>query len=306
MPGPGTNWRAPSPASLLTSRRPRQRLRPRSRVELTVIGSGIETVGFALGDEGLIRAADAVFYCVADPATVLWIKSIRPDAFDLYVLYDDSKVRYTTYMQMAEAMLYFVRQGKRVVSIFYGHPGVFVLATHRAILVARREGHRATMRANVSALDCLCADLGVDPAQPGMQTHEATDMLIRARVPDSTLHVVLWQVGLIGEMGYRRKGYINQNFSIFVSYLQKHYGNEYPVTHYVASRYPTIDPVIEHYPLSKLHDPAVQTLVTGISTFYLAPKDVAEPDVEMLRQLGMAQPGQTVRANVRPLREIGL
>jgi Tetrapyrrole (Corrin/Porphyrin) Methylases len=274
--------------------------------ELTVIGSGIETVGFALGDEGLIRAADAVFYCVADPATVLWIKSIRPDAFDLYVLYDDSKVRYTTYMQMAEAMLYFVRRGKRVVSIFYGHPGVFVLSTHRAILVARREGHRATMRANVSALDCLCADLGVDPAQPGMQTHEATDMLIRARVPDTTLHVVLWQVGLIGEMGYRRKGYINQNFSIFVSYLQKHYGDEYPVIHYVASRYPTIDPVIEHYPLSKLHDPAVQALVTGISTFYLAPKDVAEPDVEMLQQLGMAQPGQTVRANVRPLREIGL
>jgi hypothetical protein len=103
-------------------------------------------VGFSVGDEEMIRNADAVFYCVADPATVVWLRSIRPDAFDLYVLYDDDKVRYTTYMQMAEAMLHFVRRGKHVLAIFYGHPGIFVLSTHRAILVARREGHRAVMR----------------------------------------------------------------------------------------------------------------------------------------------------------------
>jgi hypothetical protein len=139
-----------------------------------------------------------------------------------------------------------------------------------------------------------------------MQTHEATDLLIRRRAPDTTLHVVLWQVGLIGEMGFRRKGYINQNFSIFVGYLQQHYGADYPVTHYVASRYPTIEPTIERYPLSALHDPAVQSLVTGISTFYLAPKDNAEPDPEMLERLGMIRPGQRLRAKGAPLREIGL
>ena len=142
--------------------------------ELTIIGSGIESVGFLLGDEELIRAADAVFFCVSDPATVVWLKSIRPDAYDLYVLYDNSKVRYTTYMQMAEAMLHFVRQGKKVIAVYYGHPGIFVLPTHRAILIARREGYKAQMRPSVCALDCLCADLGVDPSQPGMQTHEAT------------------------------------------------------------------------------------------------------------------------------------
>ncbi len=109
---------------------------------LTIIGSGIETLGFTLGDEQLIRSADAVFYCVADPATVTWLKEIRPDAYDLYVLYDDGKVRYTTYMQMTEAMLHFVRQSKRVVAIYYGHPGIFVLSTHRAVLIARRRGTR--------------------------------------------------------------------------------------------------------------------------------------------------------------------
>ena len=273
--------------------------------ELTVIGSGIESVGFILGDEELIRAADAVFFCVSDPATAVWIKSIRPDAYDLYVLYDNSKVRYTTYMQMAEAMLHFVRQGKKVTAIYYGHPGIFVLPTHRAIMIARREGHRAEMRASVCALDCLCADLGVDPSQPGMQTHEATGMLIRGCAPDTTLHVVLWQVGLIGEMGYRRKGYLNSNFSIFINFLQQHYGEDYPVTNYVASRYPTIPSTIETYPLSALHDPKIQTKVTGISTFYLAPKDTVEVDQAMLAKLGLLKPGQAVRTPSGPLREIG-
>ena len=273
--------------------------------ELTIIGSGIESVGFTLGDEDLLRTADAVFFCVADPSTVVWVKSIRPDAYDLYVLYDDSKPRYTTYMQMAESMLHFVREGKKVTAIYYGHPGIFVLATHRAILIARREGHKAVMRPAVCALDCLCADLGVDPCHPGMQTHEATDMLIRGRIPDTSLHVVLWQVGLIGEMGYRRQGYLNQNFSVFIDYLQQHYGEDYPVTNYVASRYPTIPPMIDTLPLSALHDPKKQVQVTGISTFYLAPKLAAESDPSMLERLGMLKPGQTVRPADGPLREIG-
>src|SRR5690606_11011911 len=128
--------------------------------QLTVIGSGIETAGFTALDENLIERADKVFYCVADPATVVWLKARRPDAYDLYVLYDEDKARYITYVQMTEALLYYVRQGLHVVAVYYGHPGIFVLSTHRAIQIARREGRHATMRANVSALDTLCADLG--------------------------------------------------------------------------------------------------------------------------------------------------
>ena len=196
--------------------------------ELTVIGSGIEAAGFTSADEMRIRDADEVFFCVADPATVVWIKALRPDAYDLYVLYDDGKPRYLTYMQMAEAMLHFVRMGRRVLAIYYGHPGVFVLSTHRAIAIARREGHRAVMRAAVSALDTLCADLGIDPSQPGLQTFEATDMLIRRRRVDICVHLVLWQVGLIGELGYRRKGFLNSGFSLLLDYLEEAYGPATP------------------------------------------------------------------------------
>ncbi len=274
--------------------------------ELIIIGSGIETVGITLGDQELIESADKVLFCIADPATIVWLKQLRPDALDLYVLYGENKLRYTTYMQMTEAQLYWVRQGLKVVVVFYGHPGIFVLSTHRAIKLARREGHKATMKASVSALDTLCADLGVDPAHPGLQTHEATDALIRQRIPDTSLHVVLWQVGLIGELGYRRQGYLNNHFSYFISWLQRVYGEDYEVTHYIGSKYPTIPPLIEKYRLSELHDPEAQLKITGISTFYLPPRDVKPSDLEVVRHLGLIREGQRLVTPSTPLREIGL
>jgi Tetrapyrrole (Corrin/Porphyrin) Methylases len=272
--------------------------------ELTVIGSGIETVGFTAADETLIRDADEVFFCVADPATSVWIKARRPDAYDLYVLYDDSKLRYLTYMQMTEAMLHYVRQGRKVVAIFYGHPGIFVLSTHRAVIIARREGHRAVMRAAVSALDALCADLGVDPSQPGLQTFEATDMLVRRRRIDPCMHLVVWQVGLVGELGYRRQGYLNSGFSVLLDYLEEVYGAGHTIVNYVASRYPGIEPLADSRPLAAFRDPDAQAKVTGISTFYLPPKEAAPADEEMLTRLGLLPPGATVRATTSPLREI--
>lgn len=278
---------------------------PEKTGELLIIGSGIDSIGFTLGDEALIAGADKVLYCVADPATVVWLRRLRPDALDLYVLYADGKVRYTTYMEMAEAQLYWVRQGLKVVVIFYGHPGIFVLSTHRAIQVARREGHRAVMRAGVSALDTLCADLGVDPSHPGLQTHEATDALLRRRRIDTSLHVILWQVGLIGELGYRRQGYLNHQFSYFVSWLEELYGSGYQITHYIGARYPGTDPLIQRCRLADLHDPERQREITGLSTFYIPPRDAIAMDQRTAIDLGILQAGQPVPPPGSPRREIG-
>ena len=108
---------------------------------LVMIGSGIKCVGqFTLEAISHIKKADKVLYCVADPATEVYIRDLRPDALDLYVFYADGKSRYETYVQMSEACLYLSRQGLHVVGIFYGHPGVFVLPSHRAIQIALKQG----------------------------------------------------------------------------------------------------------------------------------------------------------------------
>ncbi|HEY7147184.1 MAG TPA: SAM-dependent methyltransferase [Streptosporangiaceae bacterium] len=256
------------------------------RGRLTIVGSGIDAAGFTGAAEQAIDEADRVFYCVADPATQLWIRERRPDAYDLYVLYEDTKPRYHTYVQMSEAMLHYVRRGENVAAVFYGHPGVFALSTHRALRIARRERHEATMQAGVSALDCLCADLSVDPSYPGMATFEATEMMLRGRVPDPTLHVVLWQVGVIGEQGYRRRGFTNTKFPLLIEYLQRFYPAGAPVVHYIAARYPTLPPVIEDYTLADLAKPRNFARINGISTLYIPPVAGARQDPEMAARLG--------------------
>jgi hypothetical protein len=53
----------------------------------------------------------------------VYIQELRPDAVDLFVLYGENKVRYTTYAQITEVLLHYTRRGKKVVAVFYGHPG---------------------------------------------------------------------------------------------------------------------------------------------------------------------------------------
>lgn len=81
-------------------------------------------------------------YCVADPVTEVYILEMRPDAhaLNLRVFYAEDKRRYDTYAQMSEALLYYARQGLLTVGVFYGHPGVFVQPSHRAIAIATKQG----------------------------------------------------------------------------------------------------------------------------------------------------------------------
>lgn len=258
---------------------------------LVIIGSGIRAISqFTFEAEAYIDWADAVFYCVADPATDQWIRNKKKDATDLYTLYDNGKHREITYIQMAERMLEPLRQGFNVVGIFYGHPGIFVSPSHRAIAIARQEGHDAFMLPAVSAIDCLSADLGVDPSRGGCQIVEATDLLLRRRPLLVDSHVILLQVGSVADAGFNFSGFPNDHLPSLVRYLQDAYEEHYEIIHYVASQFVFCEPVIERYPLSQLYDPTVAKRISGISTFYIPPKSrltSSTVDREMAEKLGI-------------------
>ena len=106
-----------------------------------MIGSGIRCVGqFTLESQAHIKQADKILYVISDPVTEAYVRELRPDALDLYVLYSNDKQRRVAYTQMAEACLYFARKGKYTVAIFYGHPGVFCWPVHKMLHVAKMQG----------------------------------------------------------------------------------------------------------------------------------------------------------------------
>lgn len=258
------------------------------RGSLMVVGSGIKSVGhLTLEAKGWIEQSDIVLYCVADPATDTWIQAHARAHFDLYSLYGNDKKRIDTYNDMTQAMLDNVRAGRDTCAVFYGHPGVFVLPTHKAISILRKEGYSAGMLPAISALDCLWADVGVDPSTVGCQEYEATDMLLRRRPLLSDLHVVIWQIGCVGDAGFNFAGYDNRNLDILVDYLVASYGPHHEVVHYQGSQYPMCASRCDRMPLE-----AVRTApVTGISTLYIPPLGARATDMEMAVRLGLARPG---------------
>ncbi len=261
------------------------------------IGSGIKGIShMTMESVSWIKEADIVCYCVSDPATIVWIKQNAKSEQDLYSLYADDKKRIDTYHDMVDIMCGYVREGKTVAGVFYGHPGLFCYPTHTAITRLTQEGYRAWMLPGVSAVDCLFADAGFDPAARGIQMLEATDMLLRNRVLLTDSHVVLWQIGCVGDIGFRFKGYDGRNLGSLMDYLYRFYTEDTRVLHYVASTFPVCDAMLNWIRLGDLPDDKP----TGISTLYIPPQIVKATDratglrLGVLKEVANAVTGETV------------
>lgn len=250
-----------------------------------MVGTGIRSVAqTTVESRATMEQADRLLYLVADPITEAWIRRLNPRHESLEDCYSTERKRIDSYAMMVERTLAYVRAGEHVCLALYGHPGVFVLPSHKAIAQARQEGYEAEMLAGVSAEDCLFADLGIDPADHGCQSFEATDFLIRRRIFDPTSHLVLWQIGVIGEVGYRPDRSCNRRgLEVLVEYLLASYPADHPVTVYAAAQYAVCEPSIETLALERLADADV----SAISTLYVPPRAAGVSDEAMLRRLGL-------------------
>jgi uncharacterized protein YabN with tetrapyrrole methylase and pyrophosphatase domain len=207
-----------------------------------------------------------VLYLVSDPVSSVGIEALNPRARSLDDLYEEGAPHRAAYERMTEAILEPVRAGKRVCAAFYGHPGVFVLPSHDAIARARAEGFDAEMLPGVSAVDCLVADLGVDPAVNGMQSYEAGDFLRRRPVTEPTAALVLWQIGVVGARTHSAHPSAPALGELVALLLER-----YPAGHgavvYEASSYPRVAPLVRTMRLEELDAEAV----TPASTLYVPP-----------------------------------
>lgn len=255
---------------------------------LVIVGSGIKGMSqITLEAKGWIETAEKLFYLVSEPVTQSWIKRIRPDGVNLHHLYSGKKMRMETYRDMRDLILASVREGKTVCAVFYGHPGVFALPPHASIRMARAEGYQAEMLAGVSAEDCLFADLGIDPSSHGLQSFEATELLLSNRDLNTSTHVAIWQVGVVGDPGFDPSGnFSNKNTSLLREYLSKFYGENYFVYDYLGSSFAHIDPQI--YKI-KIGDIGSHIFHVN-STLYIPPKD-KKIDPGVLKILGLDEEG---------------
>jgi uncharacterized protein YabN with tetrapyrrole methylase and pyrophosphatase domain len=260
---------------------------------LTIVGSGIQAVRhFTLEAIQSIEQADKVLLLVADPITEMWIKKINPNAESLADYYVEGKPRIDTYRAMNERTLYYVRQGLNVCVVYYGHPGVFVDPSHESIRVGRKEGYNAQLLPGISAEDCLFADLNIDPSI-GCQSFEATSFLVRRRKFDTSSHLILWQIGVIGDLRYNPGKYNKHGLIMLVDLLKKYYDPSHEVVVYEEAQYAICKPIFQLFPLSKL----TQANVNLASTLYVPPKEQAPLDYGMVNRLGLLSELEEVKSN---------
>lgn len=234
---------------------------------LTVVGTGIRAV-LQLTVESLAAMADAdvLLHVVGEPVQEQALDAVNPRARTLTAYYADGVERSATYESMVRTILAEVQQGKRTVAAFYGHPGVFTYPSHESIRRARAAGFPARMLPAVSAEDCLFADLGVDPGD-GCQSFEATDFLFGGHHVDPTAHLVIWQVGTVGNWTYESHGYDLRWFSGLVQRLLAYYPAHHPAVVYEAPFHPRGVARMPRVPIGGLHG----GMVTPATTLYVPP-----------------------------------
>ena len=253
---------------------------------LTIVGTGYRLAGQATAESvAAMRRADKLFFVVSDSLTAHWLGTLNENSESLADSYAVGKKRGDTYQEMVSRMLAPVREGLSVCGAFYGHPGVFATPPHVSIRQARAEGFEARMLPGISSVDCLLADLAVDPSATGCQTLEASYFLVRPRDIDPRCALILLQIGGVGIDTYETaRLWSRRGLQYLVKELIKIYPADHEVVVYEASPYPVCEPTMLHLPLASVPDADVNVC----STLYVPPAEKSFPDPEMLARLGLA------------------
>ncbi len=252
------------------------------RGSLACVGMGM-TLGSHLSPlaRSHIEQADVVFAGLSDGLVELWLQRMHPDVRSLQPYYAEGKSRMVTYRQWVELMMTEVRNGKKVCGVFYGHPGIFAWSPHKAIEVARAEGFAAHMEPGISAEDCLYADLGIDPGRFGCQHFEASQLLFYERRIDPTGYLMLWQVGLVGDLSLKRFSTGAAYRQVLVELLSRDYPLDHQLIIYRGATLPIEKPRIERLALRDLPD----ANLTAEETVVLPPAAPLKLNVAMRQRL---------------------
>jgi precorrin-3B methylase len=258
-----------------------------TRGSLDVVGVGISTPGQVTFEAASrIERAARVFCMVPNPLAEYWVRTRNPNTESLAGCYAVGKDRRITYREVVEKITNTVREGARVCAVSYGHPGIAAYPFHECIRVLRAEGFAAEMLPGISAQDTLVADLGLDPVSCGWLSYEATDFLVRRRAIDPSCNLILWQIGVIAESGYKAEveAWNRDGITILMERLLEVYPAQHDVVVYEAASLTACEPAIVRVALEEL--PGVG--ISAISTLFVPPAVRAPIDPAMAKRLRLS------------------
>lgn len=246
-----------------------------SNYDLYIVGLGIKNLDQITKETNLVlQKSKKIFYVENGIGVDEYLKNICSDAINLVSEYKENQDRMTAYRAMAARVLHAALHENPITLALYGHPTVFAYPPFLIKKVSEYLGLSVKVLPGISALDCICTDLMIDPGVNGMQMYEATEMLMRERPLLNDVPALIWQIGAIETTLYSQMPSKPERFEGLKNYLLKFYPPSHQVTSIFSSNYFLMPSTIYHFEIKDICDHAYH-LHAG-HTLYIPPSQYKE------------------------------
>jgi uncharacterized protein YabN with tetrapyrrole methylase and pyrophosphatase domain len=237
-------------------------------VDIYILGLGILNIDHVTREaERALRRSNEVLYLDTGVATQTWLESLCPKVTPLFSEnYVERGARLSGYHHMAAKVLEAALSHPPVSFALQGHPVVGATAPGLVVRAAELLGMKVKVLPGISAMDCLFAELLLDPVVDGLQIFEATDLLLRQRPLQTDAPALIWQVGAVESCLYKARGSRPERFSRLRGYLLEYYPPEHPVTALHAATHPLAATERHTFPLGEIEAQA-RLLHAGVTLF---------------------------------------
>ncbi len=254
--------------------------------KLILVGTGIKTISHLTREtQSCIEKADIVLFLVNEPILKEWIKANSKKAISLDKIYFKHSQRAVSYKEITKEIINCLDSFNNVCVAIYGHPTVFASSGLDAVYELEKKGVETLIMPGISAEDCLFSDLKMDPSSSGCYSVEATQFILMNKLFDPCSHLIIWQVGMIGNIGLPSYVVNMKALQCLLDKLLTKYPPNHSVIIYEASIYPGMKPAIMVFDLIDLCD----QILSPISTLYIPPLKQYAIDELVLSKIGLTE-----------------
>lgn len=159
---------------------------------LIIAGTGIKFLSHLTVEvKAIIEQSSCVIYLLNEPAIKKWISDNSKKSISMDSIYFSSSLRKNAYSNIANKILKELDNYNDLVFLTYGHPTFFSSVTTELTDKIDNKSIKLHIMPSISALDCLCADLKIDPGIHGLQSYEATEFILRDHDFSPYSHLIL-------------------------------------------------------------------------------------------------------------------
>jgi len=254
--------------------------------DVYIVGLGVLNVDHITREtERVIRRSNEVLYVDTGVATRTYLKSLCPRVTSLFeTSYEEDGHRLNAYHRMAARVLDAAMDHPPVAFAMHGHPIVGVYAPFLIRDMARLLGLEVRVLPGISAMDCLFAELMVDPCVAGMQMYEATDLLLRRRPLQPDVPALIWQIGCVETRLHTTRVSRSERFERLRSHLLRFYPPEHQATAAYSTPHPLMPSTVHRFVLQDIRKYA-HLLHAGFTLYVPPVHERPVEDHELLRQM---------------------